>query len=44
MVYGEGDTAEALRDFSRRTANMQGIVHRRRVSQTRTGAGAEPEP
>jgi ATP-binding protein involved in chromosome partitioning len=42
MVYGEGETAEALREFARETANMQGIVHRRRVSANRQEA--EPEP
>ncbi|MFT4881539.1 MAG: ATP-binding protein involved in chromosome partitioning [Salinirussus sp.] len=41
MVYGEGDTAEALQEFTRQTASMQGIVHRRRVSSTRTQA--EPD-
>ena len=40
-VRGEGDTAEALREFTRKTANMQGIVHRRRVSGARTAA--EPD-
>jgi hypothetical protein len=38
MVHGEGDTAEALQEFTRKTANMQGIVHRRRVSGARAGA------
>jgi ATP-binding protein involved in chromosome partitioning len=33
MVLGEGETAEAFRDFVERTANNQGIVHRRRVSR-----------
>jgi len=39
LVYGEGDTADALREFAHKTANMQGIVHRRRVSGSRTGDG-----
>ena len=33
MVLGEGETAEAFRDFVKRTANNQGIIHRRRVSR-----------
>ena len=33
MVLGEGETAEAFRDFVERTANNQGIIHRRRVSR-----------
>jgi ATP-binding protein involved in chromosome partitioning len=41
MVHGDAEAAEALREFTRKTANMQGIVHRRRVSSTRTGA--EPD-
>ena len=41
MVHGDGDTAESLREFTRQAANMQGIVHRRRVSSTRTQV--EPE-
>ena len=28
MVLGEGETSEALREFTGKTANMQGIVHR----------------
>ena len=32
MVLDEGETAEALRSFVEKTANMQGLVHRRRVS------------
>jgi ATP-binding protein involved in chromosome partitioning len=32
LVLEEGGTAEAFRQFARRTANMQGIVHRRRVA------------
>jgi ATP-binding protein involved in chromosome partitioning len=32
LVLGEGETAGALREFTRKTANMQGLVHRRRVS------------
>jgi len=32
MVLGEGETAEAFRDFVERVANNQGVVHRRRVS------------
>jgi ATP-binding protein involved in chromosome partitioning len=32
MVLDDGETSEALREFARKTANMQGIVHRRRVS------------
>jgi len=35
MVLREGDTADALRRFANTTANMQGIVHRRRVSRSR---------
>ncbi|MEF8839882.1 MAG: P-loop NTPase [Haloarculaceae archaeon] len=32
MVLDEGETAEALRGFVEKTANMQGLVHRRRVT------------
>jgi ATP-binding protein involved in chromosome partitioning len=32
MVLDDGETSQALREFARKTANMQGIVHRRRVS------------
>jgi ATP-binding protein involved in chromosome partitioning len=32
LVLGEGDTSDALRAFAHKTANMQGIVHRRRVA------------
>jgi ATP-binding protein involved in chromosome partitioning len=32
MVLGEGETSEKLREFARTTADMQGIVHRRRKS------------
>ncbi|MFC7133790.1 MULTISPECIES: Mrp/NBP35 family ATP-binding protein [Salinibaculum] len=32
MVLADGETSEALREFANKTANMQGIVHRRRVS------------
>jgi ATP-binding protein involved in chromosome partitioning len=32
MVLDDSETSQALRDFAHRTANMQGIVHRRRVS------------
>jgi len=32
LVLGEGETSESLRAFANKTANMQGIVHRRRVS------------
>ncbi len=35
MVLGEGETAEALQEFAGQTANMQGIVHRQRVSRQR---------
>ncbi len=35
MVLGDGETAAALQAFSRTTANMQGIVHRQRVSRAR---------
>ena len=33
IVLGEGETAEAFREFVRETADMQGIVHRRRASE-----------
>jgi ATP-binding protein involved in chromosome partitioning len=32
MVLDGGETSQALQEFARKTANMQGIVHRRRVS------------
>ena len=32
MILDDGETSQALREFARKTANMQGIVHRRRVS------------
>ena len=32
MVLEDGETAEALRSFVEQTADMQGLVHRRRVS------------
>ena len=32
IVLEEGETGEAFRAFVRETADMQGIVHRRRVS------------
>jgi ATP-binding protein involved in chromosome partitioning len=32
MVLDDGETSQALRDFAHKAANMQGIVHRRRVS------------
>jgi len=32
MVLGEGDTSEKLREFAHTTADMQGVVHRRRRS------------
>ena len=35
MVLREGETAEALQEFAGQTANMQGIVHRQRVSRQR---------
>ena len=35
MVLREGETAEALQNFTGQTANMQGIVHRQRVSRQR---------
>jgi hypothetical protein len=35
MVLRDGDTAEALREFANTTANMQGIVHRQRISRKR---------
>jgi ATP-binding protein involved in chromosome partitioning len=35
-VLGTGETAEAFQDFARETAKMQGIVHRRRVSDRAT--------
>jgi ATP-binding protein involved in chromosome partitioning len=35
MVLRQGETARALRRFANTTANMQGIVHRRRVSRSR---------
>ncbi len=34
LVLDGGETSDALRGFTRRTANMQGIVHRRRVAST----------
>jgi len=37
IVLEEGETGEAFREFVRNTADMQGIVHRRRVSD-----GASP--
>ena len=33
VVLADGDTAEALREFVSKTADMQGIVHRQRESQ-----------
>jgi len=35
MVLRDGGTAEALREFANTTANMQGIVHRQRISRKR---------
>jgi len=35
MVLRDGETAEALQNFTGQTANMQGIVHRQRVSRQR---------
>ncbi|MFT4921563.1 MAG: ATP-binding protein involved in chromosome partitioning [Haloarculaceae archaeon] len=32
LVLGDGETSESLRDFVEAAANMQGIVHRQRVS------------
>jgi ATP-binding protein involved in chromosome partitioning len=32
MVLDDGETSRALQEFARKTANMQGVVHRRRVS------------
>ncbi len=32
LVLDEGETSDALREFARRTANMQGIIHRRRIA------------
>ena len=32
LVLDEGETGNALREFAERTANMQGIVHRRRIA------------
>ena len=32
IVLGEGETSEAFREFVGKTANMQGIVHRRRAA------------
>ena len=32
MVLDDGETSQALREFATKTANMQGIVHRRSVS------------
>jgi len=32
MVLDDGETSQALRDFAHKTADMQGIVHRRRIS------------
>jgi ATP-binding protein involved in chromosome partitioning len=34
-VLGDGETAAALTDFADTTANMQGIVHRQRISRKR---------
>jgi len=36
LVSDDGETSDALQDFARKTANMQGVVHRRRVSETRS--------
>jgi len=33
MVLQEGETAEALQEFARMTADMQGIIHRRQASR-----------
>jgi ATP-binding protein involved in chromosome partitioning len=35
MVLGDGETAEALQEFAGTTANMQGIIHRQRISRNR---------
>jgi len=35
IVLDEGDTGGALREFTRETADMQGIVHRKRTSRSR---------
>jgi ATP-binding protein involved in chromosome partitioning len=40
IVLEEGETGEAFREFVRNTADMQGIVHRRRVSDG-ASSGAE---
>jgi ATP-binding protein involved in chromosome partitioning len=37
VVTAEGETGEAFREFVRQTADMQGIVHRRRVSDGQSG-------
>ncbi|MFB6298349.1 MAG: P-loop NTPase [Salinirussus sp.] len=37
LVNGEGETAGRLREFAGKTANMQGLVHRRRISDARAG-------
>jgi len=37
IVRGEGETAEAFREFVGATADMQGLVHRRRVSRGAAG-------
>jgi ATP-binding protein involved in chromosome partitioning len=32
MILDEGETSEALREFAREAANMQGLVHRQRIA------------
>ncbi|MEF8786763.1 MAG: P-loop NTPase [Haloarculaceae archaeon] len=35
IILDDGETSDALREFARETANMQGLVHRQRVSGQR---------
>ncbi|WP_276272264.1 Mrp/NBP35 family ATP-binding protein [Haloarcula litorea] len=40
----DSEVGEAFRDMAARTANMQGIVHRKRQSEGKSAAGAVEEP